>query len=204
MKEFWEQRYNSPEYVYGKTPNRYFEKSLKKFKPGKILLPAEGEGRNAVFAAQLGWDVTAFDISSNAREKALDLAEQNKVNITYHTGSLEDLNFDDHSFDIIGLIFAHFPKSLRFRYHQKFISFLKHNGTVIFEAFSKEQRAINSANPEAGGPKDIEMLFSEDEIRAEFEGIKFIEFEKSKVELNEGDFHRGEGAVIRFTGVNVA
>ena len=70
----WDKRYNSPEYVYGKEPNEFFAAELKKLKPGLILLPAEGEGRNAVFAAEQGWKVHAFDSSQVAEDKALSLA----------------------------------------------------------------------------------------------------------------------------------
>jgi hypothetical protein len=59
MNNFWDERYADEEYVYGTTPNQYFKQELEKLTPGKILLPGEGEGRNAVFAATQGWKVTA-------------------------------------------------------------------------------------------------------------------------------------------------
>ncbi|HRN48956.1 MAG TPA: hypothetical protein PKW69_13045, partial [Niabella sp.] len=61
MKEFWNDRYSREEYSYGQLPNEFLKETLQKLKPGKILFPAEGEGRNAVFAASLGWHADAFD-----------------------------------------------------------------------------------------------------------------------------------------------
>ena len=79
----WNKRYAQKEYFYGKQPNEFFRKQLLKFPPGRILLPAEGEGRNAVFAALSGWDVVAFDTSTEAKKKAEKLAKENKVQISY-------------------------------------------------------------------------------------------------------------------------
>tara|TARA_X000000950_G_scaffold260222_1_gene329392 strand:+ start:219 stop:527 length:309 start_codon:yes stop_codon:yes gene_type:complete len=87
MKEFWDARYAQETYVYGKEPNNYFKKTLNLLKPGKILLPAEGEGRNAVHAASLGWEVFAYDFSEFAYKKAMKLAREKEVSINYQIGS---------------------------------------------------------------------------------------------------------------------
>ena len=76
MKQFWDERYAEPHFVYGEAPNVFFENSLKDLSAGKILLPCEGEGRQAVHAAAQGWEVLAFDQSSAGRDKALQLAEK--------------------------------------------------------------------------------------------------------------------------------
>jgi hypothetical protein len=73
----WNDRYAKSEFAYGEEPNNYLREQLEKLHKGKILFPAEGEGRNAVFAAKLGWTVSAFDISSEGQKKALQLAEKN-------------------------------------------------------------------------------------------------------------------------------
>ena len=83
MKEFWDARYKDSAFAFGEEPNEYFKEQISNLKPGKLLMPAEGEGRNAVFAAKLGWDVHAFDQSLNGQKKAMDLALKNKVNINY-------------------------------------------------------------------------------------------------------------------------
>jgi hypothetical protein len=75
MKEQWNERYSASEYIYGTGPNTWLVEKLAGLQPGKILFPAEGEGRNAVHAARLGWNVAAFDQSEAGRKKALKLAE---------------------------------------------------------------------------------------------------------------------------------
>ncbi|HSL87766.1 MAG TPA: hypothetical protein VK870_00530, partial [Ignavibacteriaceae bacterium] len=78
---FWDERYSAEEYVYGKDPNEFFEEHLSKLNPGRLLLPGEGEGRNAIFAAKLGWQVDANDQSIVAKSKAEKLAHAYGVNI---------------------------------------------------------------------------------------------------------------------------
>ncbi|HEX7902265.1 MAG TPA: hypothetical protein VF487_00200 [Chitinophagaceae bacterium] len=88
----WNDRYSKDEFAYGEHPNNYLKKQLEKLNAGKILFPAEGEGRNAVFAAKLGWTVSAFDISVEGKNKAFKLAAANKVIIDYQVGELQTLN----------------------------------------------------------------------------------------------------------------
>jgi hypothetical protein len=71
----WDERYKQQDFAYGVTPNNYLKDQLIKLQTGKILFPAEGEGRNAVFAAKLGWIVSAFDISIEGKKKAMQLAK---------------------------------------------------------------------------------------------------------------------------------
>ncbi len=83
MRDFWNVRYSEEIYAYGTAPNVFFSSELKKLPPGKALFPAEGEGRNAVYAATCGWNVIAFDQSEAGKEKALQLAAKKGVEIDY-------------------------------------------------------------------------------------------------------------------------
>lgn len=198
MIEFWEERYKQDEYAYGKDPNEYLKAKLSEQKPGRILFPAEGEGRNAVFAAKLGWEVTAFDINTEGKKKALRLAEEEGVEINYMTTYSPVLSFGEEKFDVIALIYAHFPSEIRPDYFRHFKHILKSGGKIIFEGFSPGHLEYQKRNPEVGGPKEEKMLFSEKEIREAFQGFDFQEFYEGEVELNEGKFHKGKGRVIRF------
>lgn len=198
--ERWNERYSKEEYAYGEEPNSYLQMQLQKFSPGKILFPAEGEGRNAVFAAKLGWQVSAFDISSEGQKKAIRLAEKNKVAIDYKVGSLDSMNYKDESFDAIALIFAHFPAANKSSYHQTLKTYLKKGGILLFEAFSKNHLQYQAKNERVGGPKDLESLFSIEEIQHDFPEFEVLELTESVVDLKEGPFHSGQGSVIRFTG----
>lgn len=198
--ERWNERYRSEEFAYGIQPNNYLKEQLQKLNPGKILFPAEGEGRNAVYAAKCGWNVSAFDISSEGRKKAQRLAEENKVVIDYSVGELGTLNYSSGQFDAIALIYAHFPAEIKSGIHKMLDKLLRKDGVVIFEAFSKRHLEYIAQNPEVGGPKDVATLFSIEEIRSDFSNYEVIELEEKEIELKEGVFHNGIGSVIRFVG----
>ncbi|QEC68876.1 class I SAM-dependent methyltransferase [Panacibacter ginsenosidivorans] len=196
----WNERYSKDEFAYGEQPNDYLKEQLGKLTPGSILFPAEGEGRNAVYAAKLGWKVSAFDISAEGQKKAFRLAEANKVTIDYQVGDLQTLNYNPEQFDAIALIYAHFPADIKSLYHKTLDKYLRKNGVVIFEAFSKRHIEFISKNEKVGGPKEIAMLFSMEELRSDFVNYDIIELAEKEIELREGQFHNGTGSVIRFLG----
>ncbi len=196
----WDERYSKQAFAYGEQPNDYLKEQLEKLPAGTILFPAEGEGRNAVFAAMNGWKVSAFDISKEGKKKAQQLAIKNHVEIEYQVGLLEELSYTDEQFDAIALIYAHFPATIKSDYHKKLNLLLRKGGMLIFEAFSKKHLEYIARNEKVGGPKEIDMLFSIEEIRADFPDFDIIELTEKEIELNEGEFHSGTGSVIRFVG----
>jgi len=198
--ERWNDRYSNEEFAYGEEPNNYLKEQIEKLNPGTILFPAEGEGRNAIYAAKLGWKVAAFDISEEGKNKALKLAEANDVSIDYQVGELESLNYQTEQFDAIALIYAHFPAEIKSSLHKILETYLRKDGVIIFEAFSKKHLEYLAINDKVGGPKDIESLFSIEEIQADFPNYEIIELVEKEIELNEGLFHNGKGSVIRFVG----
>ncbi|MEO5599453.1 MAG: class I SAM-dependent methyltransferase [Cyclobacteriaceae bacterium] len=199
-RDRWNDRYSKEEFAYGEQPNNYLKKQLDKLNVGTILFPAEGEGRNAVYAAKLGWTVSAFDISIEGQKKAFQLAEANNVKIDYQVGELQTLNYETDQFDAIGLIYAHFPADIKSLYHKTFDKYLRKGGVIIFESFSKNHLEYVTKNEKVGGPKDIASLFSIDEIKSDFPNYEFEELVEMEIELNEGLFHNGQGSVIRFVG----
>ena len=196
----WNERFSNEEYAYGEQPNDFLREQLEKLKPGTILFAAEGEGRNAVFAARQGWTVSAFDISVEGKNKALRLAERNKVTLNYQVGELQSLDFKPRQFDVLALIYAHFPPKIKSLYHRRLDGHLRKGGTVIFEAFSKKHTDYLNRNPKVGGPTDIAMLFSLEELKSDFPDYEIILLEEKEIELDEGAFHQGTGSVIRFVG----
>jgi SAM-dependent methyltransferase len=197
MKDFWNERFGNVEFIYGTEPNKFFKQQLDKLQPGNILLPAEGEGRNVVYAASQGWEVNAFDISIKGKEKALQLAKMKSVDITYEVSGVLEFQSDE-KFDVIGLCYAHFPVEIRKQAHQHLLQFLKTGGHVIFEAFAKAQLGNTS-----GGPKNKDMLFSIEEIKEEFAQLEFKLLQEITIELSEGDHHKGKAEVIRFLGMKL-
>ncbi len=196
MKNFWDERYSTKEYIYGVQPNQFFKEQLNNLKPGKILMVGEGEGRNAVYAAQLGWRVDAIDSSSVAKEKALRLAKQNSIVLNYFTTDITAYDFTKGNYDAIGIIFLHMNKSDSKNLHKKCISALCNNGKVILELFSKNQFGKTS-----GGPQDLSMLYSLEQIGNNFLPLKHELLREENILLSEGEFHHGEASVVRFVGV---
>jgi ubiquinone/menaquinone biosynthesis C-methylase UbiE len=195
MKSFWNQRYSEEEFVYGKEPNEFFKQEIHKISPGKLLLPAEGEGRNAVYASKLGWEVTAFDFSEKAKNKAEKLAKDMGVSLNYITSDFDNVDLKANYFDCIGLIYVHLPNDKRSSIHRKLLKFLKKNGLLILEGFSKNQ--IKNAT---GGPINIDLLFSKEDLMADFSGLDKLSIYEREIELQEGIFHKGIASVIRIIG----
>ncbi len=194
----WDERYSNEEFAYGTAPNNYLKEQLQKLNPASILFAAEGEGRNAVYAATLGWQAAAFDISAEGQKKAQQLANANRVQIDYRVGELDTLGFVPTQFDAIALIYAHFPATVKSAMHRSLDTYLRSGGVVIFEAFSKKHLDYVTKNEQVGGPKDLAQLFSIEEVQADFANYDFTELAETEIELNEGAYHNGTGSVIRF------
>ena len=194
----WDKRYSEEQFAYGVKPNEFFKEQIEKIKPGTALFLGEGEGRNSVYAATLGWQVDAVDFSTSAKEKALRLAEENKVKINYTVADLESYQFLKSKYDVVVMIFLHLPKELNIKIFSNAISALKSGGKLIIETFSK-----NQINNSSGGPKDPELLFSEEELSKLTQGLNRILFESKTIILDEGLYHKGKADVIRFVGEKV-
>lgn len=199
-KKLWDRRYADVEYAYGKLPNLFLKQQLDLLPSGKILLPAEGEGRNAVYAATRGWDVTAFDLSESGKSKATQLAGEHHVSINYLVGSAGELDFKMKSFDVLALIYAHFLADQKNAMLAQLGTYVKKGGLIIFEAFGKGHMPLVRADPNVGGAMDENMLFSRAELRSAFPDFHIHILEESQVELKEGLYHNGTGSVVRFVG----
>jgi SAM-dependent methyltransferase len=197
---FWDERYAAAEYVYGKQPNAFFQQQLDRLPAGRLLMPAEGEGRNAVYAATRGWEVSAFDQSAEGKKKAEALAAEMGTALDYRLSSVEALPFLPGQFDAIGLIYAHFPADRKAAYHARLLSFLKPGGWLIFEAFSKRHPVFQALNPSVGGPRELGMLFSVEELARDFAGFEVHLLAEEETDLAEGRFHQGRASVVRFVG----
>lgn len=196
----WDDRYREKDFAYGTKPNEFLKEQLLNLTPGNILFGAEGEGRNAVYASKLGWNVAAFDISTEGQKKALALAKENKTSINYQVGLLPKLSYTNEQFDAIALIYAHFPPNIKTEYHKLLDQKLKKGGIIILEAFGKNNLAYRKKNPSIGGPPNLEALFSVEELKSDFSNYEIIELSEQEIVLNEGLYHNGLGSVTRFIG----
>jgi len=198
VKNFWDERYSIKDYVYGTLPNQFFKEQVDKLEAGRILMVGEGEGRNAVYAAKLGWQVDALDSSTAAKEKAIRLAEQNHVSINYQVGDIFSYDFPKYVYDSVGIIFLHVNESEKESevLSRNVMDALNTNGRIILELFSKNQLGKKS-----GGPQDLSMLCSIEQVQKNFSALKHEILREENVLLSEGEFHQGEASVIRFVGI---
>lgn len=196
-RRFWNEKYSKEEFIYGNEPNYFFKKELEKLPVGTLLLPGDGEGRNAVHAAQVGWKVDAFDISEKAKSKALSFAAFKEVEISYTISSAQEFEVNKSQYDAIGLIYFHLSSDERRNIHRKLIRGLKPGGYLILEAFSKQQ-----LGKESGGPQDLDMLYDLSELRKDFTDLEIIKAQDTEIELLEGNYHKGMANVIRLIAKN--
>jgi SAM-dependent methyltransferase len=193
MESFWDQRFSEEGFAYGEQPNAFFRDQLSLLEPGSVLLPGEGEGRNAVWAATRGWSVHALDTSTVARDKALAMAASRGVEISYELRSVTDaLDAHQRAFDAVGLVFLHVPSEIRRSMHRAAVNCLRPGGTVILEGFSTEQ-----IHRTTGGPRDVDLLFTVDDLRRDFDQLRLLHLDRSEVELDEGRYHQGVASVVR-------
>lgn len=198
MLEQWNERFSKAGYAYGSEPNEFFKQEINKLAPGNILMIAEGEGRNGVYAAGLGWKVDAVDFSEAARVKALKLASERGVSISYEVSDLNFFSPAENHYDAVALIFVHLEPALREKVVRTVIASLRPGGTLILEAYDKEQLGRTS-----GGPKEIDLLYSLEEAVEDFADLDFLTLSREVVNLNEGELHQGEAVVVRFVGVKL-
>ena len=192
----WDDRYSAPEFIYGTRPNAFLADQLAHLTPGKALFVFEGEGRNAVFAAALGWQVDCFDGSAVARNKALQWAKSQGVSLNYTTAQLQDYKFPKAQYDLVVLVFAHLPPALRTHLHQSCIQALKPGGTLLLEGFRPEQIPLTS-----GGPKDEAWLYTRTLLQEDFVGMQSLNIYEAQPHLDEGPLHQGPAETIRVVGV---
>jgi SAM-dependent methyltransferase len=192
INSFWNERYSENEFVYGEAPNVYFAEILSKLKSGTIILPCDGEGRNAVHAARQGWNVKAFDLSEAGKLKADSLALKYDIKIDFKIEDAALALYPDESADAVAIIYTHLPTEVRKKLYQNIIHWLKPGGKVILETFCPEQLNNNS-----GGPKDIDMLNTKEILSEDFKHLSIDYLEYLHIQLSEGKYHEGPANVIR-------
>lgn len=185
----WDQRYGDNVTVYGEKPNVFFASQLALRKGGSLCLPCDGEGRNAVYAAEQGWDVTSFDVSPVGVQKSKALAISRGVDIQVKVADVFDF-VPASQFDVVALVFAHMPPGLRSNFHARAWQWVKPGGCMIVEGFHQDQLELSS-----GGPKRMDMLFHEttfhEDVADAFDDAIVTWHARCAQILDEGPFHQG-------------
>ena len=193
---FWDSRYSEPGFVYGTEPNEFLVSAATHIPKGRVLCLAEGEGRNAVYLAGLGYDVTGVDASPVGMRKAAELAKSRGVSITTIVADLAEFAIEPGRWDGIVSIFCHLPPELRVRVHRAAVAGLKPGGAFILEAYTPRQLELKT-----GGPQTLELMMTLDMLREELRGLELVEAREIERVVNEGHFHRGPGAVVQVVGI---
>ncbi|WP_321322378.1 class I SAM-dependent methyltransferase [Labilibaculum sp.] len=195
MKEMWDKRYAESKYIYGEKANLFFAAQLSLLSSGRLLLPGEGEGRNAAYASRIGWKVDAFDYSKEAVDNAIRFFEEQKVDVNIYTESILDHPSIEQKYDVAALLYLHLPSRERTGAHRFVADSVKPGGMVLMEVFSKNQLGRKS-----GGPQNEDLLYDLSEIKRDFEEFDILLLEEVEIDLSEGNLHNGKAMVVRFLG----
>ena len=193
-KKFWNDRFNKPEFIFGKEPNEYLvEQASNYLKPNSsVLCIADGEGRNGVWLAKQGMSVTGFDISDIALAKASQFAADSEVNIQYSLCDTDRFNWEVNSYDAVIAIFIQLADpEMRVRIFKQVHQTLKPGGFFILQGYTPKQLEYKT-----GGPSLIEHLYTEEMIRELSQVFKVLDLRCYEKELSEGTKHSGMSALL--------
>ena len=194
-KGYWDQRFASAGFVYGEQPNDFLNEHARGLKAGQALCLAEGEGRNAVFLAELGHQVCAQDISPVGLGKAEELAQRRSVNIHTLCCDLAAFHPEPASLDLIAAIWMHLEPELRATVLQRAVEALRPGGHLLIEAYSPKQLGFSS-----GGPTQRELLIEAAQLQHELAALEPLILQEIEREIAEGSAHQGSSAVVQFFG----
>lgn len=188
----WEQRYGIEAYLFGTEPNEFLRSCLPDLPGGTVLCLAEGEGRNAVFLAENGYDVHSVDLTDAGVAKTLRLAESRRVKVDAVIGDLAEFDIGADRWDLIVSIFAHMAPAARRQLHRRVVAALKPAGVFLLEAYTPQQVGRGT-----GGPSTPETTMTLEALREELAGLEFVHAEELDREVIEGPGHTGTGAVVQ-------
>ncbi len=192
----WDQRYAAEDYLFGTEPNDYLASQMRRLVPGsRALAVGDGEGRNAVWLARHGLEVTLVDISPVGLEKARRLADRHGCRITTIAADLTTWDWPVARFDLAVEIFVHVPVAARQAIHRAMAAALRPGGLALVEAFQKGQGERAS-----GGPRTERLLYDAVSLSEDFARLETLELLQGTVLLTEGSKHRGPATVVRYLG----
>lgn len=188
----WNERYSAPDYVYGTEPNDFLRSVADRIPSGPVLCLAEGQGRNAVYLASLGHHVLAVDQSTVGLQRARELADARKVAIATEVADLAEYAITPGKWSGIVAIFMHLPPALRAQVLAASVQGLAPGGAFVMEAYRPKQLEYGT-----GGPGDVTLLPTLDDLRRELAGLRIAHGVEIEREIHEGEYHRGHSAVVQ-------
>ena len=192
--EFWNDRYRSEAFVYGTAPNRFVRQQVDRLPAeGEVLALGAGEGRNAVFLAEQGFDVRALDYAAEGLRKLRALAAERGVSVQTVQADVTAWT-PSRTWDGVVTTFLHLPSEARPALYRTIQKALRPGGVLIAEWFRPEQI---TGGYESGGPPSVGMMVTADELRTHFPVDGILMLRTVEAPLDEGPHHRGPAAVVR-------
>lgn len=194
--DHWNQRYSAPGYRFGKEPAEFLSREAGQLVAGsKVLCVADGEGRNSVYLAGLGHEVTAFDASDVALAKARDLAKERGVSVDFNLAGVEDWDWSQQ-FDVVVGVFIQFAgPGLQKRMFDWMSGTVVSGGLLLLHGYVPRQLEYKT-----GGPGVAENMYTEALLRDAFDGFEVLKIRDYDAEIDEGPGHSGQSALIDFVG----
>ena len=192
----WDERYSKEGWVFGTEANGFLQQEAHRIPEGQVLCLGEGEGRNSVFLADLGYEVVGVDRSQVGLDKAQSLAQEKGVFVETVVSSIEDFDLKEGEWKGIVSIFFHLPPELREKVHRSVVQGLAPGGILILEAYTPRQLELGT-----GGPPDPEKLMTLDLLREELAGLDFLVAQEIERDVQEGHIHSGVGSVVQVVAV---
>ncbi len=191
-QKMWDERFAQAEPVYGEQPNAYLRAQAHRLTPGcEILVPGDGYGRNGLWLARQGFQVSTVDLSPVGVARARKSAQASGLAMSIEEADLATWTWPVGEFDAVTSIFLHLPPAIRPQIHAQMLATLKPGGLLIIEAFSPAQLQHSS-----GGPKQLELLYTAEILREDFAAAEVLELLEVETDLDEGRMHRGRAAVV--------
>ena len=191
--ERWNKRFSAPEYIFGTAPNEFLAAQASRLRPGqRALCVADGEGRNSVWLAEQGLEVTAFDLSPIGVDKARRLAAQRGVSVAYEVSDVYGWRWPEDAFDVVAAVFVQFADpAMRAFMFERMVRSLRRGGLVIVQGYTPKQLEYRT-----GGPPHAENMYTPEILRAAFAAFEILELEEHEKVMAEGTQHCGRSAVI--------
>ncbi|MDP3403704.1 MAG: class I SAM-dependent methyltransferase [Brevundimonas sp.] len=192
-RQFWNSRYDRPDYLFGEAPNAFLASQSGRLTPGlTALVIADGEGRNGVWLAERGLTVTTTDIAPRAVEKALALAARRGVSLAARVTDLDQWDWPEAAFDLVVAIFIQFAApDARDRLFARMKAALKPGGLILLQGYRPQQIAYGT-----GGPPQVENLYTESLLRDAFADFDIVHLGSHDSDISEGAGHAGRSALI--------
>ena len=195
----WDERYSESGFAYGDQPNDFLAAHFTEIPPGSVLDLGCGEGRNAVFLAEQGYEVTAVDQSAAGLQKAEQLADRRGVRIATVQADLGQFTLRPNHWAGVVSIFCHLPPEIRRSLYASLVQGLRPGGVLLLEAYTPAQVGRGT-----GGPSDPDWMMSLDRLKAELPALEWVVAEEKERDVREGSFHTGIASVVQFIGRRAA